>query len=222
VNEPQQITITPPNLQELHLRIVGVAPYMQARFSEKARQAMMAKQAAGSVAKKGAKREPRDFDADFRAAQHRASEGWVGIPASAIRNACIDACRMVGFQMTRAKMSVFIEPDGFDVLDGTPLVRLDAGEPERTEMTTRNATGVPDIRIRPQGEGEYVPAVVLARQPARWQLARDEVLRYLDAAQDAVADLDEVLRVYGPHVRPIARATRAIQEARSEVEAITT
>jgi len=149
VNEPQQITITPPNLQELHLRIVGVAPYMQARFSEKARQAMMAKQAAGSVAKKGAKREPRDFDADFRAAQHRASEGWVGIPASAIRNACIDACRMVGFQMTRAKMSVFIEPDGFDVLDGTPLVRLDAGEPERTEMTTRNATGVPDIRIRP-------------------------------------------------------------------------
>jgi len=74
----------------------------------------------------------------------------------------------------------------------------------------------------PQGEGEYVPAVVLARQPARWQLARDEVLRYLDAAQDAVADLDEVLRVYGPHVRPIARATRAIQEARSEVEAITT
>lgn len=147
--EPQQITITPPNLQTLGLRIVGVAPYMQAKFSEKTRQAMMAKQAAGSVAKKGTKRDARDFNADFQAAQHRASDGWAGIPAAALRNACIDACRMVGFQMTRAKMSVFVEPDGFDVADGTPLVRLDAGEPERSDMATRNATGVVDIRVRP-------------------------------------------------------------------------
>lgn len=147
--EPQQITISAPNLHTLGLRIVGVSPYMQAKFSEKSRQAMMAKQAAGSVAKKGAKREARDFDADFRAAQHRAGEGWAGIPAAALRNACIDACRMVGFQMTRAKMSVFVEPDGFDVSDGTPLVRLDAKEPERTDMATRNATGVVDIRTRP-------------------------------------------------------------------------
>jgi len=144
-----QITITPPNLQTLSLRIVGVAPYMQAKFSAKAKQAMMTKMEAGSVASKGTKRAPRDFDADFRAAQHRAMEGWAGVPAAALRNACIDACRMVGFQMTRAKMSVFIEPDGFDAEDGTPLVRLVADEPEKTEMATRNATGVVDIRIRP-------------------------------------------------------------------------
>lgn len=147
--EPQQITITPPNLRTLGIRIVGIAPYMQAKFSEKSRQAMMSKQAAGSVAKKGTQREARDFDADFLAAQHRTADGWAGIPAAALRNACIDACRMVGFQMTRAKMSIFIEPDGFDVGDGTPLVRLSAADPERTEMATRNATGVVDIRIRP-------------------------------------------------------------------------
>lgn len=145
----QQITITPPNLQTIELTIVGIAPYMQAKFSEKAKQAMMGKMAAGSVAAKGTKRSARDFNADFKAAQHRASEGWAGIPAAALRNACIDACRMVGFQMTRAKMSIFIEPDGFDVGDGTPLVRLNAKEPERTEMATRNATGVVDIRVRP-------------------------------------------------------------------------
>lgn len=143
------VTISPPNMQEIHVRIVGRAPYMQAKFSEKARQAMMSKQAAGSTARKGAKREARDFDADFHAAQHRSGEGWAGIPAAALRNACIDACRMVGFQMTRAKMSLFVEPDGFDVSDGTPLVKLVADEPERTEMATRNATGVVDIRIRP-------------------------------------------------------------------------
>lgn len=143
------VTISPPNIASLGLRIVGTAPYMQAKFAAKARQAMMSKHAAGSTAKKGTKREARDFDADFVGAQHRASEGWVGIPCSALRNACIDACRMVGFQMTRAKMSIFVKPDGFDADDGTPLIRLVAGEPERTEMATRNATGVADIRIRP-------------------------------------------------------------------------
>lgn len=143
------LTISPPNLQTVEFRIEGTAPYMQAKFAAKAKQAMMAKQAAGSTAKKGRAREARDFDADFLAAQHISSDGWAGIPAAALRNACIDACRMVGYQMTRAKMSVFVQPDGFDAEDGTPLVRLIANAPEKTEMATRNATGVVDIRVRP-------------------------------------------------------------------------
>lgn len=145
----EQITITPPNFQTLSVRIVGTAPYMQAKFSEKSRQAMVSKMLAGSTAKKGTKREPRDFDADFLGAQHIAADGWNGIPAAAFRNACIRACAVVGFQMTTAKMSIFIEADGFDRDDATPLVRLRAGEPERSQMATRNATGVVDIRIRP-------------------------------------------------------------------------
>lgn len=51
--------------------------------------------------------------------------------------------------MTKAKMSVFVLPDGFDRDDGTPLVRLIAGEPERTESLVRNDNGGADIRIRP-------------------------------------------------------------------------
>jgi hypothetical protein len=51
--------------------------------------------------------------------------------------------------MTLAKLSLFIEADGLDVIDGTPLVRIIAGEPERTDMHVRNATGVVDIRTRP-------------------------------------------------------------------------
>lgn len=144
-----RVMVSPPNFQTAALRITGTSPYMQAKFSEKTKQAMAAKMAAGSTGKKGVARSARDFDADFLAAQHRSVEGWVGIPAAALRNACIDACRMVGFQMTRAKMSIFVEADGFDAGDGTPLVRLDAAEPERSEMMTRNATGVVDIRVRP-------------------------------------------------------------------------
>jgi hypothetical protein len=71
------------------------------------------------------------------------------VPAAALRNACIDACRMVGFHMTMAKMSIFVLADGFDAVDGTPLVKIIGDAPECVVMPTRNATGVADLRARP-------------------------------------------------------------------------
>lgn len=145
----EAVTITPPNFSTAELTIIGTAPYVQARFSAKAMQAMRAKQAAGSTANSRRERKARDFEADFRDAQHVSTEGWVGIPAAALRNAAIDVCRMAGFKMTLAKMSIFVEADGYDQVDGAPLVKLIAGTPECTEMPVRNATGVADIRVRP-------------------------------------------------------------------------
>jgi len=133
---------------------------MQARFSGKSMQAIMTKMALGSPAKKGAKREARDFDADFENAMHKSSEGWIGVPAAALRRACIDVCRMAGFKMVLAKMSIFFEADGADKVDGMPLIKLAAGKPERTEMAVRNQTGVADIRIRPMWREWKLPVVV--------------------------------------------------------------
>ena len=110
---------------------------------------MMAKQAAGSQAQSKKPRDPKDFEKLFKDAAHRSTEGWYGIPAPAFRSAMIDACRLVGFKMTYAKLSVFIQPDGFDEQDGTPLVKMHGGEPERHEAAVRNATGVIDTRVRP-------------------------------------------------------------------------
>ena len=154
------VTISAPNFKVIEATLVGTAPFMQARFSAKAMQAMMTKMAAGSTAKKGGKKEARDFDEDFRQAMHVSTEGWVGVPASAIRNACIDVCRMVGFKMTHARMSIFVEADGNDALDGIPLVKMDAGEPERVDMAVRNATGVADIRVRPMWREWKLPVRV--------------------------------------------------------------
>jgi hypothetical protein len=148
-SEAAVIRITPPNFQKIKLTLEGTSPLMQARFPAKVIQQMKAKHAAGSTAKKGSKREPRDFEEDFRQAMHISEEGWVGVPAAAFRNACIDVCRMVGYKMTHARMSIFCESDGNDIVDGQPLVKLDAPDPEPTEMAVRNATGVADIRIRP-------------------------------------------------------------------------
>lgn len=143
------VKITPPNFQRCKVTLEGTAPLMQCRFSAKAMQAMMAKMEAGPTAKKDKKRAARDFDEDFRQAMHRSTEGWIGVPAAALRNACIDVCRMVGFKMTHAKMSVFVEADGYDMVDGQPLIRLMADAPEKTEMAVRLETGVADIRVRP-------------------------------------------------------------------------
>ncbi|MBE3088543.1 MAG: hypothetical protein IMZ71_05465, partial [Chloroflexi bacterium] len=127
--------------------ITGTAPYVQLRFSQKAINAMKEKMMAGSVAKKGQKRPPRDFEDDYKQSMHISTEGWHGVPASSFRNAMISGCRLVGFQMTKAKLAVFIEADGIDAVDGIPLVKIE-GTPEAVEHYVRNATGVVDIRVR--------------------------------------------------------------------------
>lgn len=144
-----EMTIAPPNFETAMFQITGIAPYVQNKFSAKALEQMKNKQEAGSTGKKGTKREAKDFKAAYEGAMHTSKEGWHGIPAPAFRNACISACRMCGFQMTRAKLSVFVEADGFDKDDGTPLVKITKGKPHYTEMSVRNETGVADVRPRP-------------------------------------------------------------------------
>lgn len=143
------IHVTAPNLQILQITVVGTAPYVQNKFSAKAREQMATKQAAGSTAKarKGA-HAARDFEADYAAACHRAANGRYGIPAPAFRAALIDSCRLTGLTMARTKLAIFVIADDVDADDATPLVYID-GTPERTDLCVRNSTGVADIRVRP-------------------------------------------------------------------------
>ena len=144
----EAVTISAPRIRNAEFTLTGTAPYMQARFGEKAMNKMRATQEAGSQSKGKKVREARDFNADYEAAKHISTEGWCGVPAGAFRTACIDVCRLVGFKMTLAKLSIFIEPDGFDKIDGTPLVRLQ-GTPEKNVSGVRNANGNLDLRTRP-------------------------------------------------------------------------
>lgn len=163
--------ISAPNFKTVELHIRGTAPYVQLAFGEKARNVMREKQAAGSTAKKGKKREAKDFDAAFEEAQHRSRDGWCGIPAGALRNAMVAACSIVDFHMTKAKKAIFIEADGFDAAEGTPLVRI-SGEPRHVEHCVRNATGVADIRVRAMFDEGWT-AVVRVRFDADMFTAAD-------------------------------------------------
>jgi hypothetical protein len=177
-DEALSIVISPPNVRRATVTVVGISPYVQHKFSHKALAIMEATQRAGSLAKKGRKREARDFDADYHAAMHISTDGWVGIPCPSFRNAMIDACRLVGFQMTRAKLAVFVESDGYDSEDGTPLIRI-IGKPEIHKGFARNETGVADIRWRPMWR-EWS-----ANVPLRWdgdQFSPDDILNLLHRA----------------------------------------
>lgn len=141
------VTIKPPEMRTAVFHIIGTAPLMIAKFSKKAE--MMAKMAQGKSAGSRRERPARDFAKDADDAAYKSEDGWYGINAASFRNGMISACRLVGFKMTLAKLSVFIEADGFDATEMTPLVKIDAPKPEASTMHVRNATGVVDIRSRP-------------------------------------------------------------------------
>jgi hypothetical protein len=199
------INVTAPDFRLIPLTLVGTAPLVQSRFTAKAMQAMKASMEAGQTSKKGKERKARDFEDDFQNAMHKSTDGWVGVPAAAIRNACIDVCRMVGFKMTHAKMSIFVKADGNDAVDGIPLIRLDAGEPERLEMATR-IQQTTNITIRPI-----------------WRKWRLHVVLRFDAGQFTASDVVNLIARAGVQVgigegRPYSRMSNGLGYGTFEIE----
>lgn len=145
--EEKAIHIDPPNMSQATFGLIGTAPLLQNAFPQKAINAIKSKQQLGSQAGKGKKRDPRNYEEDYLGSQHVSTDGWIGHPCSSLRAALISACKLCGFAMTRAKLSVFVLPDGFDKKDAMPLVKI-YGTPEPHEMMGRIANGVFDIRVR--------------------------------------------------------------------------
>jgi hypothetical protein len=148
------VVIAPPRIETISLKIIGTAPLMINRFSSKAQAAIEATQMEGQAAKGKKKRESKDFEMLCREAAYVSAEGWYGFNAAAIRNAAISACRTVGFTMTRAKLAIFVLPDGFDRETGTPLVRI-YGDWQMDKRGVRNANKSLDVRARPRWDDWY-------------------------------------------------------------------
>jgi len=147
--DEEQLKISEPKFHVATFNVTGTAAYLQQRMSAKVKEQMKKKQEAGSTATKGAQREKKDFKACYEAAKHKSKEGWCGIPAAAFRAALISVCKITGYQMSKAKLTLFIDPvDGYDGKSGTPLVRIE-GEPRMSIMPAPNANGNLDLRARP-------------------------------------------------------------------------
>lgn len=150
----------------------------------------------GSTAKSKKQRTKRDFDEDFRQSLHVSQEGWYGIPAPAFRKGMISACRLVSAKMTLAKLSIFVLHDGIDEQDKSPLVKI-VGTPKPLTSRVRNATGVPDLRVRAIFD-EWSTSLTI-----RW-----------DADQFTLADIVNLMMRVGEQVgigegRPEAPATNS-------------
>lgn len=147
--QTREVVIPPPHDETAVFTIRGTSPLVLNAFSQKARQQITDKQMAGSAAKKGKAREAKDFNACYEGAKHVSEDGWLGFSAAAIRAAVVSACRIIGFKMTLAKLSVFVLADGYDKVDGTPLVRITKGVPSRVDHPVILELGGRDIRSRP-------------------------------------------------------------------------
>lgn len=144
----QTVTIKPPNfgIAEFHVR--GIAPLVIHRFSHKIQEQMKQKMETGKAAGSRKNREPKNTDDTYQEARYISADGWDGFNASSVRAAMISACRLVGFKMTLAKLSVFVEADGVDAQQPQiPLIRI-IGKPVKQEDMARVETGQPYVTVR--------------------------------------------------------------------------
>ena len=144
----RSVTIKPPNFGRAVFEIRGTAPLVIHRFSHKLKEQMRLKMEIGKAASSKTDRPAKNSDDTFNQARYISKAGWDGFHAATIRNAMISACRLVNFKMTLAKLSVFVEADGWDKAEPQiPLIRI-YGDPVRQDDMARVETGSPYVTIR--------------------------------------------------------------------------
>lgn len=151
--------------------IIGTAPLLMAKFSDKSKRQMLEAQ----MGKKNVK-QPKNPKQLFEDAQYRLGKGW-GMPAVCFKAAIVGAARFFetkNLSMTMLKPALFVHGEGPEM-----LVKLETKAPKMHEGTVRNASGVADLRYRPLFEKwgvvleiEYPPSV----------LSLDSVLALVDAS----------------------------------------
>lgn len=146
------VVIKPQSRQTIVFKIRGNSPLVIHRFGKKANTQLEDSMTKSSQKKKGGNRPEKDYPAEYEAAKHVSFEGWLGVSALSVKHAIIDACAVAGFKMTIGKRALFVEQDGFDCEDASPLIRITKGEPRMHKCHVRVKTGGADIRARPMWE----------------------------------------------------------------------
>jgi hypothetical protein len=148
IKSQTNVSIAPPNFQEATFEIRGIAPLVIHRFSAKTKNEMKQKMETGKAASSKKNREPKLTDDSFQEARYISKEGWDGFHAGALRSALISACRLVGYKMTLAKLSIFVLADGVDATEPQiPLIRI-LGKCVKQEDIARVETGQPYVTVR--------------------------------------------------------------------------
>lgn len=142
--EVVQVQIDQIPCQMIKVPIIGTAPIIVHRFSEKAKRMMLENM-------QGVKRvrEHKDPEREYQDALYRMKDpDGYGFPCSGFKEATIAGCRYYGTKVTMASMRQFIFFSGPYGNDGRMMVRLE-GEPECREDVVTVGNNGHDLRYRP-------------------------------------------------------------------------
>jgi len=146
--EKQAVVIKAPNFQKAEFELSGDAPLVIHRFSAKVKAQLKLKMEEGKSAGSKKNREAKSTDELYEESRYIGEEGWDGFNVAALRAAMISACRLVGFKMTLAKLSLFVEKQGNDAKEPQfGLIRI-LGKPTKQEDMARVETGQPYVCVR--------------------------------------------------------------------------
>lgn len=169
----EQVNISPISAETLLVPIVGTAPLIVHRFSEKAKKQML-----DAMQGRKSPKQPKDPQAEYEAAFYRTKDGY-GFPAVAFKAATVGAARFFGKDVTMTSLRQFLFFKGvLSDKDPQPLVEI-VGDPRMREDVVTVNRGGSDLRYRPEfPEWQTILEVVYVSS----MLTRDSVLSLIDAA----------------------------------------
>lgn len=132
-----QVTVQVPNivLKKMTMTIVGESPLIMNKWSQKAKEQMLAKQM--KQAKRG--KEAKDPNKDYQESIYYHPDGGYGFPTIAFKSSAVEACRFTdGTKMTFARGAFHIDGEFAKII----------GEPTPREDMVKIAMGTADIRYR--------------------------------------------------------------------------
>jgi hypothetical protein len=158
--------------ETIRVPILGTAPLIVHRFSEKAKKQML-----DAMQGRKSPKEPKDPQAEFEACFYRLADGRSGFPVIAFKAATVGAARFYGksVSMVGLRQQVFFR--GEMGVDGQMLAVLE-GEPKMREDVTRVGMGGTDLRYRPE-YAEWTTTLEVTYVSS--MLTRASVLSLIDA-----------------------------------------
>lgn len=171
--EAPQVAITTIATETLRVPIIGTAPLIVHKVSEKAKRQML-----DATQGRKSPREPKNPELDYDSAFYRLDDGGYGFPVIAFKAATIGGARFYGKSVTMTGLRQCMFFDGeLSKVDGQKLARI-IGEPHMREDVVRVGMGGTDLRYRPQFD-EWATAVDVVY--VKSMLTRESVLSLIEA-----------------------------------------
>lgn len=168
-----QVSISRIGTETLRVPLVGTAPLIVHKFSEKAKRQML-----DAMQGRKSPKQAKDPEADYESGFYRHDDGGFGFPVIAFKAATVGAARFYGksVSMTALRQFVFFDAE-FSKVDGQKLARI-VGEPHMREDVVRVGMGGTDLRYRPEfTEWQTSVEVTFVKS----MLTRESVLSLIDA-----------------------------------------